>query len=119
MIFTQQSKPIESPNIADIESVTIEHPKTSRKLSKTTRQGKNVPQIVDAGKSSNSPLYSDTKKPKVFLNEKNVKITKRSHAYKSYASSSNVDILNSFNPEFQLKDTKSVIKNNLKTYCRN
>ena len=38
---------------------------------------------------------------------------KRSHAYKGYASN-NVDILNSFNPELQLKDTESASRNKLK-----
>ena len=46
-------------------------------------------------------------------NEKNVKITKREHAFKSYASTYNVEILNSFNPELQLKDTESAIKSKL------
>ena len=46
------------------------------------------------------------------MNEKNVKITKRSHAFKRYASSY-VEILNSFNPELQLKDTESATKNKL------
>ena len=40
----------------------------------------------------------------------NAKITKRSHSFKGYAGSYNVEILNSFNPELQLKDTKSTIK---------
>ena len=31
---------------------------------------------------------------------------RQSHACKSYASSDNVDILNYFNPELQLKDTE-------------
>ena len=39
---------------------------------------------------------------------------KRVHAFKGYASSYNVDILNSFNPELQLKGTESAIKNKLK-----
>ena len=30
---------------------------------------------------------------------------KQSHAYKGYASNNNVEILNSFYPELQLKDT--------------
>ena len=47
------------------------------------------------------------------MNEKNVKITKRALAFKGYASSYNVAILNSFNPELQLKDTESAIKNKL------
>ena len=36
-------------------------------------------------------------------------MTKRAHAFKSFASSYNVGILNSFNPEPQLKDTQSAI----------
>ena len=39
-----------------------------------------------------------------------MKITKREHAFKVYASTYNVEILNSFNPELQLKDTESTIK---------
>ena len=34
-------------------------------------------------------------------------------AFKVYASSYNVEILNSFNPELQIKDTKSAIRNKL------
>ena len=47
------------------------------------------------------------------LNEKNIKITKQEHAFRGYASTYNVEILNSFNPELQLKDTASAIKSNL------
>ena len=47
------------------------------------------------------------------MKKKNVKIIKRAHALKGYASSDNVEILNSFNPELQLKDTESAIKNKL------
>ena len=85
-IIIQQPKTLENSNIADIESVTIEHPKTSRKLSKTPRQAKKV-SLEGSGKSSNIPLYSETKKGEKYLD---VKKTKRSHAYKSYASSYNV-----------------------------
>ena len=53
------------------------------------------------------------------MNQKNAKITKQTHAFKDYASSYNVEILNSFNPELQLKDTESAIKNKLKHYCLN
>ena len=42
--------------------------------------------------------------------QKNVKITKWEHAFKGYASTYNVEILNSFNPELQIKDTESAIK---------
>ena len=47
------------------------------------------------------------------MNKKNAKITKRPHAFKSYASSYNVEILNSFNAGLQLKDNESAIKNKL------
>ena len=45
------------------------------------------------------------------MNKKDVKITKQEHAFKNYASTYNLEILNSFNPELQLKDTESAIKN--------
>ena len=57
---------MESPNIVDIKSVTIGHPKTSHKLLKTIRQGKKV----GAGKSPTSPLYSNTTKHENFLDVK-------------------------------------------------
>ena len=44
---------------------------------------------------------------------KSAKITKLSHVYKHYASTYNVEILNSFNPELQFKDIESAIKNKL------
>ena len=47
------------------------------------------------------------------MNEKNIKVTKREHNFKSYASTCNVEILNYFNLELQLKDTDSVIKSKL------
>ena len=36
---------------------------------------------------------------------------KQEHAFKGFASTYNVEILNFFNPELQLKDTESAIKN--------
>ena len=84
-IITQQLKATEKPNITDIKSANIEHLKHSHKLLKATRQTEKVSQ-VGSGKSSNNPLHSETKSEN-FLNEKNVKITKRSHAFKRYASS--------------------------------
>ena len=49
-----------------------------------------------------------------FLNKKkNVKITKQAHAFKGFASSYNVEILNYSDPELQLKDTESAINLNL------
>ena len=50
-----------NPNIADIKSITTEHPKNSQKLSKTIKQTEKV--------SSNSSLYSYKKKIEIFLNE--------------------------------------------------
>ena len=48
------------------------------------------------------------------MNKKDVKIIKPAHAFKGYASSYNIiEILNSFNPKLQLKDTESVIKSKL------
>ena len=48
-----------------------------------------------------------------FLNEKNVEITKWAHAFQGFASSFNVETLNSFNPELQVKDPESAIKSKL------
>ena len=52
-----------------------------------------------------------------FLDEKktikNAKTTNLSNAYKGSASTCNVEILNSFIPELQLKNTESAIKNKL------
>ena len=48
------------------------------------------------------------------MNEKDVKITKPAHAFKVYANSYNVEILNYFKPELQLNDTESAIKNKLR-----
>ena len=50
---------------------------------------------------------------KTLLTKKNAKITKQSHAYKDYGSSYIADILNSFNPELQLKNSESAIRNKL------
>ena len=47
------------------------------------------------------------------MNEKNIKIIKREYAFNGYASTYNAEILNSFNPELQHKDTESAIKSNL------
>ena len=45
--------------------------------------------------------------------EKKAKITKQSHAYRGHKSYYNIYILNSFNPELQIKDTESAIRNKL------
>ena len=89
----------------DIRSDITEHRKISRKLSKVIWQAEKV--------SSNNSFYSDTKKRANFLNEQNVKITKRELAFKGYACSYNVEILSSFNPKIKLKDTESAIKSKL------
>ena len=48
------------------------------------------------------------------MNEKNAKITKRAQAFTGYPSSYNVETLNFFDPEQQLKDTESAVKNKSK-----
>ena len=67
-----------------------ENLKTSHKLSKTEN-------IFLAG--TNNSLHSKTKKSEHFLNEKHAKIPKQAYAFKGYASSYNVEILNSFKPD--------------------
>ena len=56
-VITQQPKTFENPNIVDIKSFIIEHPKTSHKLSNTSRKAEKVSLL-----GSKSSLYSDTKK---------------------------------------------------------
>ena len=43
---THQPKVLENPNIIDIKAVTIKHPKSSCKLSKTIRQLKKFPKLM-------------------------------------------------------------------------
>ena len=62
---------------------------------------------------SNSSLYSDTKQSQHFLNEKNVKVTKRAMLKVIQVLIYNIEILDSFNPELKLKDTESAIKSKL------
>ena len=47
------------------------------------------------------------------MNKKDVKIAKQEHAFKGYASTYNVEILNSSNPGKPLKDTESAINSKL------
>ena len=54
-IITDQRKTFDT---VDIKSIITEHPKSSHKLSKTIRQAEKV--------DSDSSLYSDTKKVKMF-----------------------------------------------------
>ena len=67
------------------------------------------------GRNPATLLQSDTTKRKKKFDEKktikNVKITKQPYAYKGYASADDLDILNSFNPEIQLKNNESPIRN--------
>ena len=58
------------------------------------------------------------KKWKIFI-QKNVKITKQAHDFKGFASSYNVEILNSFDPELHIKDTEFAIKYKWKKSCLN
>ena len=65
-------------------------------------------------------LYNDTTQCENLFVEKKIikklKITKQSHAFKGYANTYNVEILNSFNPVLQLNDTKSAIQIKLIIY---
>ena len=54
------------------------------------------------GKNPTILLYSD-KKSENFLNKKNLKITKRENAFKSFASTYNVEIVNSSTMNYNLK----------------
>ena len=70
------------------------------------------------GKNPTTPLYSDSKKRQIFFDKtnsiKSVKRAKRSHVYKVYASTYNADISYTFNPELQLRNTESAMKNRLR-----
>ena len=92
-IISHQPIPIENPYTIDINSVTIEDPKTSHKISRVIKLDKKVSQAVGAGRNLNSILFSKTTKLENFLSEKYAKITKPSNAHKSYARSYIVDIL--------------------------
>ena len=51
---------------------------------------------------------------KIFKQKNNiVKIAKQEHAFKGFVSTYKVEILNSFNPKLQFKDSKSAIKSKL------
>ena len=92
---TCQPKTFETSKIVDIKSVIREHPNTSHNLSNTEKVGSNI--------------YSDTKKVKIFQTKK-CKNNEMKQAFKGFASSYNVETINSFNPELLLKNTESVIK---------
>ena len=52
------------------------------------------------------------KKGEICLNKENLKITKRAHAFKGYASSYNVEISNYFNLELNVKIVNLQLKLN-------
>ena len=59
------------------------------------------------GKNPTTALYSETTKPEFFLwkvDYKKGKIRKQAHAFRNYAHTFYVEILNSLNPELQLKN---------------
>ena len=64
-IITQQPKTLEIPNIADIKSVFIEHPKPENVENVSLESG--------AGKNSESTLYSETKKGNIIWMKKKKK----------------------------------------------
>ena len=98
-IVTQQPKLLENSN-TDLKSVATEHPKTSHNLPKAIKQA----EIVGSSLSSTTSLYSETTEHEKKIDGKNAKITKLSHAYKSYAVTYKVEILNSLNPKLKLKN---------------
>ena len=65
-------------------------------MSKTIKQAEKISQVSVAGKNSDSPLYSETEKKFFFW-------MKRSHAYNSYVSSYDAEVLHFFNPKLQFK----------------
>ena len=100
-MISQQLKALEKPGTFDKKSVFIEHPKAFHKLSKAIRQVEKVSKVSGAGKNSCSFFYSETTKSEKYFERrktiKNAKIIKLPHGGKGYASTFNVEILNSFN----------------------
>ena len=95
-----------------VKSVTAEH----RNLSKTLRTAEKVSKASRDEKNSASTLYVETTQSDFFFFDetktiKKANIMKRNHAYKGYASTYYVKLLNSLNLELQLKDTESIMKN--------
>ena len=56
--ITQQPETVENPNIFDIESVTIDHPKTTTKLSKPLKR----PKIITENSKHKIKDYRETNK---------------------------------------------------------
>ena len=72
-------------------------------------------QVGHAGRNTNKDLFLvKQKKWKLFRWKKTAFITKPSHTYRGYASTYNVEILNSFSSELRLKETETAIKNKLR-----
>ena len=80
-IITQQPKSLEISNIVDINQLLQD---TEKLLVNYPRQTEKVSQVSDAGKSSDSPLYIETKNNWKILTEENVKITKPIHSFKDW-----------------------------------
>ena len=55
-IIFKQPKTLENKSIVDIKLVTIEHPKTFLKVSKSIRQAEKASQVCGAGKNCDSVL---------------------------------------------------------------
>ena len=66
--MTEQPNIFENSNIVYVTPVTIEHPKTSHKLSKTTMQAEKVSQAGSA-KNCNSLYIAKQKKCQIFGNK--------------------------------------------------
>ena len=87
------------------QTLLIKIPRTSHTGWKNDREDEKI--------SSNTFSSGDTKNGENVLNEKNMKITKRGHAFQGYSSTYNVEIFISFNHELRLKDIESEIKSKL------
>ena len=68
--ITHQLKTIDNPNVGKVKSAILEHPKTSHKFSKAIRQTKKFSQVGGAAKNSDSTLYIERKRVKIFLTKK-------------------------------------------------
>ena len=93
-------------------------PNLSQFLSIEKHSKNDVPQSGTA-KNPATPLHSETTKCENGFEKKsykNVKTTKQPHTYKSYASTYNVDILNSSNAALQLENIESAMKNKPNIY---
>ena len=76
-IITYQPKSFENPNIVNIKSVIIEHPKTSHKLPKAIRYTEKFFQVLS--------LYTDIKNGKLFK-QKKCKNSKTNTCFKRFCN---------------------------------